>query len=291
MLPIIRKACFLLPLLMLLALPASQLAEPAVIVALLGDVMLGRGVAQAHAADGWEDAFAPLVNHLEAADLTAGNLESPIGTGAAGMGDYNLCAHAAGLKAVTAADFDLLALANNHMLDCVEGLAGTEQALEGVGLEPVAPRRAVYMDVRGVRLAFLAFDDVSAVLDGERAAALVAEAAGVADVVVVSMHWGVEYAPAPTRRQEELAGMLAAAGADLIWGHHPHVPQRIEWVEAAGGGRALTAYSLGNALFDQTPPFANRGLLLLARVGRSGVAGYRVVEFVIDPRKGVVRKE
>ena len=71
-----------------------------------------------------------------------------------------------------------------------------------------------------------------------------------ADVVVVSIHWGVEYQHEPLARQREVAAGLCDAGADLILGTHPHVLQPVEMLER-GGRRTLVAYSLGNFVSNQ----------------------------------------
>jgi poly-gamma-glutamate synthesis protein (capsule biosynthesis protein) len=71
-----------------------------------------------------------------------------------------------------------------------------------------------------------------------------------ADAVVVSVHWGVEYQHEPLPRQREVAAQLAAAGADLILGSHPHVLQPVELIEQ-GGHRTLVAYSMGNFISNQ----------------------------------------
>jgi poly-gamma-glutamate synthesis protein (capsule biosynthesis protein) len=68
--------------------------------------------------------------------------------------------------------------------------------------------------------------------------------------VVVSVHWGNEYQRQPTKRQRDIAKRLVEAGCDLVLGHHPHVLQPAEIVEA-GGRKALVAYSLGNFISNQ----------------------------------------
>jgi poly-gamma-glutamate capsule biosynthesis protein CapA/YwtB (metallophosphatase superfamily) len=66
------------------------------------------------------------------------------------------------------------------------------------------------------------------------------------DVVIVSMHHGVEYQPKPSAAQVAFAHAAIDAGATLVIGHHPHV---IQSSEAYRGG--LIFYSLGNFIFDQ----------------------------------------
>ncbi len=138
-------------------------------------------------------------------------------------------------------------MANNHRMDC--GAAGEQETLStleaaglgaiGVSVEPV------YREVNGIRLAFLAFD-ATREWDPRAAVEAVRKAKGTGAVVVVAMHWGSEYQSGESEQQEAIAGELAEAGADLIWGHHPHVLQPAKWI-----GRTLVLYSLGNALFDQ----------------------------------------
>jgi poly-gamma-glutamate capsule biosynthesis protein CapA/YwtB (metallophosphatase superfamily) len=72
------------------------------------------------------------------------------------------------------------------------------------------------------------------------------------DVVVVSMHWGIEYQTVPNVEQTRVAKLLAEWGADIIIGTHPHVLQPFAWIETAGGHRTFVMYSLGNFLSAQS---------------------------------------
>ena len=75
-----------------------------------------------------------------------------------------------------------------------------------------------------------------------------------ADVVLVSVHWGNEDSHAVTDGQRSLAQQMADWGADLIIGTHPHVLQGAEWLDRADGGRSFVAYSLGNFVSAQSRP-------------------------------------
>src|SRR5690554_6266267 len=79
----------------------------------------------------------------------------------------------------------------------------------------------------------------------------IARASQQADAVVVSLHWGREYAREPDRAQRRLAKRLIAVGADVIIGHHTHVLQPFEWIEAEGR-RGVVIYSLGNFISNQS---------------------------------------
>lgn len=71
------------------------------------------------------------------------------------------------------------------------------------------------------------------------------------DVTVVIMHWGNEYQTTPSDEQKRLAKYLTELGADIIIGHHPHVIQPAEYIEADNGNKAFCVYSLGNFVSSQ----------------------------------------
>jgi poly-gamma-glutamate synthesis protein (capsule biosynthesis protein) len=168
--------------------------------------------------------------------------------------------------------FTHLSSANNHILDMGAGVAlATREHLAAAGLvglgfaastaEADAP---VVIDEHGVRVALLARTvwtkghppegpgwGMAYVRNRDLADELAAEVTRVkadthADFLVLFIHWGWEYEPAPRDAQETAARALVAAGADVIIGHHPHVVQRFE-----RAGQAVIAYSVGNFLFDQ----------------------------------------
>ena len=276
-----RDSClvylFLLVLLaLLLGLPGER-ALPTFTLAFVGDVMLGRGVAQALDGD-WEVAFDDVRPWLVGADLAFANLESPLmaapfspsspALGRTEDGRYDLRASPDAVAALRAAGFDVVSVANNHALDAgPAGLAQTLDVLRAAGIVGVADweagrlvDREIGRLVGGERFPIvqstgmptyqvLAFDDSAGPMDVEGAVRAVAAAAEQADLVIVSVHWGGEYQAAPSPRQRTVAARLAAAGADVVAGHGPHVLQPVEWV-----GETLVAYSLGNFLFDQPYP-------------------------------------
>lgn len=79
----------------------------------------------------------------------------------------------------------------------------------------------------------------------------IAEADALADIVIVCPHWGNEYALTPSAYQTTFAKQMTEAGADVIIGTHPHVPQPIETVTADNGNTSLCFYSLGNYVSTQ----------------------------------------
>ena len=63
------------------------------------------------------------------------------------------------------------------------------------------------------------------------------------DVLLVAMHWGIEYQTLPNEYQKDMASYLASLGADIIIGTHPHVIEPVTWIN-----NTLVIYSLGNFL-------------------------------------------
>lgn len=273
----------------------------------VGDVMLGRGVAEV------ANPLADAAPWLRTADLTLGNLESVIvadGTPrTAPPGEPQpiiLNAPVTAVSHLTAAGFDLLSLANNHSLDYgPDGLAETAVRLQqaditplGVGANADAAYQPVFRQVNEVRLAFLAFNGVPEPVIGERlsvngegwqraewdaarATAAVSAAREQADGVIVSLHWGYEYQLRADPWQETAAYALLAAGADLVLGHHPHVAQPVV-VNAQSG--QLVAYSLGNFLFDQTQEPTNHGLALRIFVDTDGLRAVQALPLWAGPQ-------
>lgn len=79
-------------------------------------------------------------------------------------------------------------------------------------------------------------------------------AAKLADIVIVFPHWGTEYQQKYSSYQQKFALEMTRAGADLIIGTHPHVPQPVEKITAENGNTALCYYSLGNYVSTQKQP-------------------------------------
>ena len=263
---------------------AQEPVEPAsprdLTLLFVGDVMLSRGVGAKMASQGdWTFPFLKIADTLREADLTFGNLECPVSD--VGRNRHHLYSFRADPKAIeglTFAGFDVMSVANNHLYDWgPEALLDTLRRLREAAIKPVGAgtddRHAHYptlVEIGGVKLAFLAYVDVEpkaaaagpqkpgvAWLEPERVLADIRFARPLADVVIVSLHWGIEYMTRPQPEQVELAHRMIDAGADLVVGGHPHVVQPLEEYEGH-----WIAYSLGNFVFDQKAPATHSGLML-----------------------------
>jgi poly-gamma-glutamate capsule biosynthesis protein CapA/YwtB (metallophosphatase superfamily) len=162
-------------------------------------------------------------------------------------------------KYLAQAGFTVMSLANNHSYDF--GEAGQEETIEALRRASIQPTgllaEATYVTVGGHNVAFLGFapyDYTNSLTDLEASRALIREARGRADIVVVAIHAGAEgsdalhvsgdeeiYLGEDRGNAEEFSHMAVQAGADLVLGSGPHVLRGMEVYR----GR-LIAYSLGN---------------------------------------------
>ena len=290
--------------LLLLASVACAQQTPAVpqehTLLFVGDVMLSRGVGAKMQAEGdWTFPFREIASLLSAADLTFGNLECPVSD--LGRNRHHLYSFRADPKAIEGlklAGFDVMSVANNHMydwdppalLDTLRRLRETGIAPVGAGANDLEAHYPQLFNLAGLRLAFLAYVNVEpkaaiaapdkagvAWLELDRVLADIRFARPLADLVIVGLHWGTEYAPQPQRNQVEIAHQMIDAGADLIVGGHPHVVQPLEQYR----GRWV-AYSLGNFVFDQKAPGTRRGAMLKVKLTDKQITEVTLVPITID---------
>ncbi len=102
-------------------------------------------------------------------------------------------------------------------------------------------------------------DDIETMVESVEAAA------AVADLVVVTVHWGVERDAEPRPGDRDRAGAMIRAGADVILGHHPHRLQPLEVVEGAP-----VAWSLGNFVWPDLSERASTTAVARVEVSPDG---------------------
>jgi poly-gamma-glutamate capsule biosynthesis protein CapA/YwtB (metallophosphatase superfamily) len=270
---------------------------PTVRILLAGDAMLGRSVAPI--IEGDRDGVLEGVRRvIRAADLAVVNIESPLTLRPHAVANpYALEADPGSANILAAAGFDIAAVANNHAGDAgADSVIDTTEAITDSGMVPVGgghdaasawePAIAV---VEGVTVAFLAIDGSGQGLaatssepgvsswDAERVEVAVRDARARADVVIVGLHGGIEYHAGADPLLGPMAEQLAGWGADVVWGHGPHVVQPITVIDPDGDGRpTVVATSLGNLLFDQQGPDTSIGGLLEVLVDGNGVVAHRI---------------
>jgi len=297
-----------------LRVEASGQAGPVVTLSVVGDIMLGRGVAEAAAGTGDPTAaLRPMRRRLAAADVTVGNLESTLSrAGAPTQGDDSFAADPAVRRGLRAAGFDVLDLANNHLGDfgplalvrTVRLLREGGFATFGAGATPRRAWRPAVVERSGIRLGFLGFNaigETAEVAPGRPGAVSVSmpPRTGPLDraelrrflaavrrldsrvtVVAVFPHWGTQYTNVPEPVQHRVARRLVAAGADLVVGGHPHWVQGTRMVDGT-----LVAHSLGNFVFDMDfMEQTQRGLLLELTFWGAELKAARFVPYAMDGR-------
>lgn len=258
--------------------------QKTVSLAFVGDIMLARGVGRKIASFGIDYPVAKVKNVLSNADIAFGNLEGTLtGNQITGSSKNLVFRSPPGFgRVLVSGGIDIVSLANNHTNDGgSQGITDTLTALKKVGIKHVGAGENVtearslrVLDVKGRKIGFLAYTDLSNI--GLEKASATASQPGVAsantkvvlteitaarkkvDFLVVSFHWGQEYRMnEPTDRQSQLAHKSIEAGADIIIGHHPHVLEKIETYR----GKTI-AYSLGNFIFDNHRPTRARTMIL-----------------------------
>jgi poly-gamma-glutamate capsule biosynthesis protein CapA/YwtB (metallophosphatase superfamily) len=238
--------------------------EAALSLTLVGDLSF-EGPRADRPAPEW---FASVAPAFRKADLTIGNLESPlVDRGTAIPGKCTLRGTTKWAGVLRDAGIGLVTLANNHTMDYgPEGLRSTMHALTdagiqfvGAGLDSTQACAPALLDIGGVRLACLGRTSVIveaptragrgtpgiAWLDQDETCSAIRRCRQQADLVLLLVHWGLEEYRYPSPAQRRLARALVAAGADVIVGHHPHVVQGIERI-----GSSVVMYSLGNFVFS-----------------------------------------
>ncbi|MGN6606854.1 MAG: CapA family protein [Jatrophihabitans sp.] len=220
--------------------------------------------------------YASVAPDVRAADVATCEMETPLappGGPFSGWPDFNAPPQV--LRALRGAGYDSCTTASNHTLDQgYTGVRRTLDELDAAGLRHTgsarsaaeAARRLVITTPSGVRVVQLAYAfgfngipvpagqpwlanliDVPRILRDARAA----RRAG-ADVVVVSLHWGIEYDHLATADQRSIARQLLTSGAvDLILGDHAHVVQPAERID----GRWVF-YGMGNQISRHADPIA-----------------------------------
>lgn len=233
---------------------------------------------------GWDSLFIDIRDVFQRADFGFLNLETPIAPQHdRGSKAFQFNAPPDLLGALATSGVKVVSFANNHVFD--QGYAGFSETLSqlrsagllfvGAGNDSDSAWTPVLLEKNGIRVGVLG---MTRLLNGNRnpggaktpQAAFVPyhgdSAPGVStdyvidrvkaaraqcDLLLVSIHWGVEYAAEPRKDDIELAHAILEAGATLIIGHHPHVLQPVETYISSDGHEGFIFYSLGNFVSNQ----------------------------------------
>ncbi|MCK5413599.1 MAG: CapA family protein [Candidatus Pacebacteria bacterium] len=235
----------------------------------VGDIMLSRGVeGKMISKNDYKYPFLKIADITTNADIVFGNLETSLIAGRR-IQDNEMVFRADPkvIEGLNFAGFNVLNIANNHIMNFgKDGLESTIKILDennishigaGVGKDEIY--KSAVKNIKGTKFAFLGFtynSDQRKLSDGEIYGVASMDIGKIkeavraekldADIVIVSMHAGVEYQTSPSLFQQNFARNAIDAGADLVIGHHPHVVQTVEKYK-----EGYIIYSLGNFVFDQ----------------------------------------
>ncbi len=188
------------------------------------------------------------------ADITFINLETPLIKNCKPTNEGMIfCGDSRNVEGLVYAGVDIANLANNHAGNYAEvGVLETKELLNKNGILTSGIKGFSIKDVRGIKFAFLGYNDISipqpgiSNVDEQKIIKEIREAKKEANIVVVAYHFGEEYRNQPDERQIYLARLAIDNGADLVIGNHPHWIQSIEIYK-----NKLITYSHGNFVFDQ----------------------------------------
>lgn len=243
----------------------------------VGDIMMGSTYpGNSLPPNDGEYLFRDVKDILINADLTIGNLEGPLLDKG---GSPKTCDGCVAFRTPThyaeylkEAGFDFLNLANNHTNDMgLEGKLSTMETLDRYGIGYFGLKEKPYNNIviKNVNIVFIGFARNHYLNDLQKASDLIKKINNDSSIIIVSVHCGAEGQSSVyvTKKREfymnedrgdiyEFAHTMIDLGADIVFGHGPHVPRGLELYK-----NRLIAYSLGN--------FCTYG-----KFGLSGYLGY-----------------
>jgi poly-gamma-glutamate synthesis protein (capsule biosynthesis protein) len=262
-----------------------------------GDVIPHEPVRAAAAAAGegeagWAALFSNVADVFQSADFGFVNLETPVAPNHShGTKAFLFNAPLELPQALKASGIKIVSFANNHVFD--QGWAGFAESRDhlretgllfaGTSDNAATAWQPVITEANGIKVGWLG---MTRWLNGNRNPddtlqphvnffpyphdsggapgadeAQVIEAVKAArtqcDLLVISIHWGVEYATAPRPEDVDIAHKMLEAGATVIVGAHPHVLQPVETYKTQDGRNTLIFYSLGNFLSNQSRSYVD----------------------------------
>lgn len=276
------------------------MAKDSVSLVAVGDIMLGdhpicigHGVGSSLKTKEPGFLFSNVSEIFKNKDITFGNLESvlsDIDIDCNSLSSVSLRGAEKSIKELKSFDFNVVSIANNHILEHGEAsLKRTKELLQqhgihgiGVGNTKEESRQVFIMDANGIKIGFLAYcliGDKTAYCSVDDPLEIIADvksACSKVDVLIVSMHWGNEFIRKPSPQQVELGHAIIDAGAKLILGHHPHVLQGVE--EYNDG---IIAYSMGNFVFDMWQKKMRESMIFSCNFSKDGIESFDIIPTII----------
>jgi poly-gamma-glutamate capsule biosynthesis protein CapA/YwtB (metallophosphatase superfamily) len=232
--------------------------------------------------------------YLSEPDLTIGNLETVIAGNNEGYSGYPYFNSPDDfIYALKAAGFDLLITANNHALD--QGWEGVKRTIEVINENRLSQTGTFFsqedrdsvriFEINTIRIAIIAYSEntngipipkgknfVINLIDEEviRKDIVKAREKDV-DIVLVHLHYGIEYLREPNDYQTEVVKKIIDLGADIIIGGHPHVIQPVDYFKTNNTklDSGFVAYSMGNFVSNQRWRYSDAGVILNIEISKN----------------------
>lgn len=234
-------------------------------LAMIGDILLHSGLV--HYED-YSSVFSPMEAVLQGYDYLIANQESlPVGNKFPVDGYPRFSSPDYLLRDLKEAGVDMVNIANNHVVD--KGEAGMQTLFENLATydmpyvgayasqEDASVARIV--ELNGISVGLLSYtygtnglylpqgsSFIINYIDDTKITADIIALKEQVDVTTVVMHWGPEFTTQENEEQRRLASLINEAGANIIFGMHPHVLQRYEYLQNTAGQGTHVFYSLGN---------------------------------------------
>lgn len=295
--------------------PVKEPKEYNVSLFMVGDALIHSAIYQdAKQADGSYD-FKPMLEVIKPIsstyDLVYYNQETVLGGTELGLSNYPRfnSPYEVG-DAFIDAGFNMVSLATNHTMD--KGEVGVTNSVnywkskkdsvvysgQWISAEEREAETAQVYEKNGIKYAFLSYttwtngletpvgkEYLNNVYSPEKAAADIAKVKDKADVIIVAMHWGIEYSLGVSPNQEEIANYLSSLGVQIIIGAHPHVVEPVQYIN---DGKTFVIYSLGNFISDQEGNERLTGLMMSLNIKKVVDVDDSVTVTIEDPRAELI---
>lgn len=281
-----------------------------------GDLLYHIGlIRSAKTNDGYDfsENYTEIKSLISSMDYAIGDYEGSINTEYALNGYPLFNAPPVLPKYIADAGYDMMSLANNHILDSnKEGIISTYNYFKEVGITPIGvtinenDSRVVIKEINGIKVAFVAytygFNGMDGLisekdeymlhrLDETKIKADLEYAEKNADITVAFPHMGDEYHLEPNQAQIDLYDKMIDWGSDIIFGNHPHVAQPAKMVKKDGADKYII-YSMGNLISNQrletmddtmNKKWTERGVIIEANISKKNDEKAKLDSIVYHP--------
>lgn len=279
---------------------------------MVGDALIHSGIYfDAKNSDGTYD-FKPMLELIKPIaknyDLRYYNQETILGGAEFGYSSYpRFNSPQAVGDAFLDAGFNLVSLANNHTMD--KGEAGVINSVNywkskkdvvftGQWTSQEERDEAKIYKINGISYAFFSYttwtngletptgkEYLNNVYSYEKASNDINKVRKLVDVIIVAMHWGIEYSLNVSQSQLNIANELSSLGVNLIIGAHPHVVEPVEYIN---DGKTFVIYSLGNFISDQVGIERLTGLMMEVKIKKRVEVDDTVNVSIVEPKAQLI---